>query len=146
MLKKGWFSAGVNHLKTAVELNPNNEEYRETIQLLSRKVSQIRANYARVAAQNNSQNDMDLCGGGAGPGMSNGGDMCGGNQANAANILNSMSGNGNPLAGGGNPLGGGNNPLGGNMQNGNPLQSMLMQNLMSPNNMNMCGNGGGGMC
>ena len=60
--------------------------------------------------------------------------------------INSMSGNGNPLAGGGNPLGGGNNPLGGNMQNGNPLQSMLMQNLMSPNNMNMCGNGGGGMC
>ena len=47
--------------------------------------------------------------------------------------------------GGANPLGGG-NPLGGNMQNGNPLQSMLMQNLMSPNNMNMCGNGGGGMC
>ena len=152
MLKKGWFSAGVNHLKTAVELNPDNEEYRETMQLLSRKVSQIRANYARIAAQNNSQNDMDLCGGGSGAGMGNSGDMCGGNQGNAANILNSMAGSGNPLGGGGNPLGGGanplggGNPLGGNMQNGNPLQSMLMQNLMSPNNMNMCGNGGGGMC
>lgn len=141
LLKKGWFSAGVNHLKTAVELNPDNDEYQETMRLLTRKISQIRANYARVAAQNNSQNDMDLCGGGAGQGIGNGGDMCGGNQANAANILNNMAGGANPLAGGGNPLAGG-----GNMQNGNPLQSMLMQNLMSPNNMNMCGNGGGGMC
>ena len=141
LLKKGWFSAGVNHLKTAVELNPDNDEYQETMRLLTRKISQIRANYARVAAQNNSQNDMDLCSGGAGQGMGNGGDMCGGNQANAANILNNMAGGANPLAGGGNPLAGG-----GNMQNGNPLQSMLMQNLMSPNNMNMCGNGGGGMC
>ena len=145
MLKKGWFSAGVTHLKTAVELNPENEEYRQTMQLLSRKLNQIKSNYARVAAQNNSQNNMDLCGGGAGQGMNSGGDMCGGNQGNAANILNSMAGGGNPL-GGANPLGGGGNPLGGNMSNGNPLQNMLMQNLMSPNNMNMCGNGGGGMC
>lgn len=139
MLKKGWLSAGANHLKTAVELNPDNEEYKETIHLLSRKMNQIKANYARMAAQNNNQNDMNLCGGGAGPGMDSGGDMCGGNQANAANILNTMAGSNNPLANGG-------NPLGGNMPNGNPLQSMLMQNLMSPNNMNMCGNGGGGMC
>jgi hypothetical protein len=145
LLKKGWFSAGVTHLKTAVELNPENEEYRQTMQLLSRKLNQIKSNYARVAAQNNSQNNMDLCGGGAGQGMNSGGDMCGGNQGNAANILNSMAGGGNPL-GGANPLGGGGNPLGGNMSNGNPLQNMLMQNLMSPNNMNMCGNGGGGMC
>lgn len=140
MLKKGWFSSGVNHLKTAVELNPDNEEYKETMQLLSRKVNQIRANYSKVAAQNTPQNDMDICGGGSAPGMSNSGDMCGGNQANAANILNGMASAGNPLSGGGG------NPLGGNMQNGNPLQNMLMQNLMSPNNMNMCGNGGGGMC
>lgn len=138
LLKKGWFSAGVNHLKTAVELNPDNEEYKETMNLLSRKVSQIRANYARVAAQNSSQNDMDLCGGGnSAPAMGGGGDMCGGGGQGNANILNT-------LAGGGNPAGG--NPLGGNGQNGNPLQSMLMQNMMSPNNMNMCGNGGGGMC
>ena len=152
MLKKGWFSAGVNHLKTAVELNPDNEEYQETMHLLSRKVNQIRANYARIASQNNSQNNMNMCGSGSGGGMGNSGDMCGGNQANAANILNSMTGGANPLGGGANPLGGNanplssGNPLGGGMPNGNPLQSMLMQNLMSPNNMNMCGNGGGGMC
>lgn len=151
LLKKGWFNAGVTHLRTAAELDPSNEEYKETMNLLSKKIKEIRANYARVAARNNPQNDMDLCGGGnSGPAMGNNMDMC--NGAQASNMLNNMAGS-NPL--GSNPMNGmgtnpmsamGSNPMAGNAQGGNPLQSMLMQNLMSPNNMNMCGNGGGGMC
>ena len=37
MLKKGWVQSGVNHLKTAAELNPTNHEYKETMTILSRK-------------------------------------------------------------------------------------------------------------
>ena len=144
LLKKGWFNAGVSHLKTAAELDPSNEEYQETINLLSRKIKEIRTHYARTAAKNAPQNDMDLCGGGnSAPATGNNMDMCSGG-SQASNILNSMNG-GN--ADGANPMAGmGANLMGGNGQGGNPLQNMLMQNLMSPNNMNMCGNGGGSMC
>lgn len=31
LLKKGWFKAGVNHMKVAAELNPDNEEYQEAL-------------------------------------------------------------------------------------------------------------------
>lgn len=183
MLKKGWIQSGVTHLKAAAKLNPSNEEYQETLVILSRKLDEIKTNYARMAAARssaqNNNNSMDLCGGSPGGAMggANNMNMCnsmppagggmGGNPLGGAMGGNPLAGamGGNPLAGamGGNPLGGamGGNQSGGNMANnplaglmggspmgGNPLQNMLFQNLMSPNNMNMCGGGGpgGGMC
>ena len=158
MLKKGWVQSGVNHLKTAAELNPTNPEYRETLTILSRKINTIKQNYARAAAAANmkaNQNNMNMCGGngGAPNGMCN--DMGNiGNMMGGGNPLgNMMGGNANPMnnpAGAAVPNGGmGQNPTGGNGMNGNPLQNMLLQSLLSSGNnnaMNMCGNGGGKMC
>lgn len=161
LLKKGWFQAGVNHLKTAAELNPSNEEYQETLMILAKKVKQMKVNYAR-AMQSKGGNSSNMCGGG---GQSN--NMCGGSGSGGGidpNILNMLmnSTGGNPM-GGANPMDGGNsaaNPMGNmganpmanmgtGMGGGNPMQNMLMQSLLGGggNGMNMCGNsGGGGMC
>ncbi|MCQ2968636.1 MAG: DnaJ domain-containing protein [Clostridium sp.] len=151
MLKKGWVQSGVNHLKTAAELNPTNPEYKETMAILSRKINAIKQNYVRAATaanMNANQNNMNMCGG------NNAGNngMCG----DMGNLANMMGGS-NPLA---NPIA--NNPAsastpnGGmpqnpanNVMNGNPIQNMLLQNLFSSGNngaMNMCGNSGGKMC
>lgn len=169
LLKKGWFQAGVNHLKTAAELNPSNEEYQEALMILAKKVKQMKLNYARAMqyrSANNNNNSM--CGGG---GQSN--NMCGGSGGSGGgidpNILNMLMnnnganpmGSANPMSGasdgnaGANPMNNA-NPLGnmmganpmGNMGGGNPMQNMLMQSLLGGGNgMNMCGNsGGGGMC
>ena len=158
LLKKGWFQAGVNHLKTAAELNPNNEEYQEALMVLVKKVRNMKANYARAMQYNSSNNNNNMCGGG---GQTN--NMCGGSGSGGGldpNILNMFMNNsgGNPM-GGANPLDGMNtannpNPMGnisnlmGGMGGGNPMQNMLMQSLMGGGNgMNMCGSsGGGGMC
>ena len=59
--------------------------------------------------------------------------------AGAANNANPMNGATNPL----------NNMAGmANNMGGNPMQNMLLQSLLGGggNGMNMCGNGGGGMC
>lgn len=168
LLKKGWFKAGVTHLKTAAELNPNNQEYQEALMILAKKVNQMKANYARaMQARSASGNNNNMCGGG----QSN--NMCGGSNSGGGgidpNILSMFMNNG--AMGGSNPMGGANpntgadganntmntnNPLNnlgamGNMGNsgGNPMQNMLMQSLLGGGNgMNMCGNsgGGGGMC
>ena len=157
LLKKGWFQAGVNHLKTAAELNPTNEEYQEALMVLVKKVRAMKANYARTMQYNSSNNNNNMCGGG---GQTN--NMCGGSGNGGGldpNILNMfMNSGGNPM-GGANPLDGMNaannpNPMGnlsnmmGGMGGGNPMQNMLMQSLMGGGNgMNMCGSsGGGGMC
>ena len=173
MLKKGWVQAGVNHLKTAAELNPTNEEYKETLLLLNKKINQRKANYARMArarAAASSNNNNSMCGGG---GQSN--NMCGGPSqgggggidpnllsmlmGNNANPMGNANATANPMGNTTNPMGnagntganpmGNMNPLGGGANN-NPLQNMLMQSLMSGggNGMNMCGGapGGKGMC
>lgn len=155
MLKKGWVQSGVNHLKAATELNPNNPEYKETMMLLSKKINAMKQNYMMAAAANNAarnqQGNMNMCGGGPG-----GGNMC--NDSSMGNLGNMMS-SGNPLAsmmGGNNPTQNQNNNNNNNMNNttpnninSNPLQNMLLQSMLSGNNnMNMCGNGGNGgkMC
>lgn len=142
MLKKGWFQSGVNHLKTAAELNPSNTEYKDTLMHLSRKINEIKRNYARTVAANNNTNNMNPCGG------SSNNNMCGnptggsGDMSAIMNMLGGMNGmNANNQSG---------VPTGTSMPQSNPLQNMLLQNLMSQggNGMNMCGSpgGGGGMC
>jgi tetratricopeptide (TPR) repeat protein len=142
MLKKGWFQSGVNHLKTAAELNPSNIEYKETLLHLSRKINEMKRNYARAVTSNNNANNMNPCGG------SSNNNMCGnptGGSADMSAIMNMLSGmngvNGNNSSG---------IPTGNPIPQNNPLQNMLLQNLMSQggNGMNMCGNPGGGgkMC
>lgn len=154
MLKKGWIQAGVTHLKTATELSPTNTEYKESLALLSKKLTEMRMNYMRMQQRRNSSSNNDLCGGGSN-------DMCGGGSSQGSGgggidpnmlnmLMNSMGGN----ASGAMPNGAMNgmpngNPMQGNPMQGNPMQNMLMQSLMGGgggNMMNMCGNGGGKMC
>ena len=148
LLKKGWFQAGVNHLKTAAELNPSNEEYQEALMVLVKKVRKMKANYARTMQYNSANNNNNMCGGG---GQTN--NMCGGSGSGGGidpNILNMfMNSTGSNPMGGSNPMSGANPTDGMNTSNNaNPMQNMLMQSLMGGGNgMNMCGNsGGGGMC
>ena len=163
LLKKGWFQAGVNHLKTAAELNPNNEEYQEALMILVKKVRKMKANYAKAMHYNSANNNNNMCGGG---GQTN--NMCGGSgngggiDPNILNMFMNANGGNNPM-GGNNPNNGMNatnnpanntNPMSNianmmsGMNGGNPMQNFLMKSLMGGGNgMNMCGNsGGGGMC
>ena len=156
MLKKGWFQAGITHLKTAAELNPNNQEYRDTLKLLNRKMNQMRAYYAKMSQSQNSSNN-NMCGGGG----QSGGNMCGsspqggggsGIDPNLLNMFMNMGNQGGAVPGGGaNPLAGatGNNTAPNSMPQGNPMQNLLMQSLLGGGGggMNMCGPAtGGGMC
>lgn len=159
LLKKGWFKAGVTHLRTAAELSPDNPEYKETIMLLNKKIATMKRNYARAIQYRNlanSSNNNSMCGGSSPQGNNS---MCGGSGGGGGidpNLLN-MFMNNNGAMGGANPMGsaaanpGSNatnaNPLGGAMGGGNPMQNLLMQSLLGGGNgMNMCGNSGGGMC
>lgn len=146
MLKKGWFQSGISHLKTAAELNPSNPEYKSTLIQLSRKINEIKQNYARVAASKNS-NNMNPCGGAGGNSMCGGPSGGSGDMSAIMNMLGGMNGMGGNVPNGNIPNG---NATGNSSPQNNPLQNMLLQNLMSQggNGMNMCGNsgGGGGMC
>lgn len=147
LLKKGWVQSGVNHLKTATELNPTNPEYKETMALLSRKINAIKQNYVRSMAAANmkpQQGGMSPCGGGN-AGGGNGG-MCN-DMGSLGNMMG--GGGGNPLSnmmGGSNPLGnmmGGANPLGNNAMGANPMGS-VPPNTGTPNpGMNQNPLGGG---
>ena len=59
LLKKGWIDSGVNHIKAAVNLNPYNNEYVETMKQLNENVKRYKKN-AHVA--NQKQNNSNLCG------------------------------------------------------------------------------------
>ena len=157
LLKKGWFKAGVNHVKIAAELNPENEEYQEALMVLAKKVKQMKTNYARTMQNNTAANNNNMCGSTG----SNQANMCGGQNSGGGidpNILNMLINSGANM-GGANPMNSA-NPMNGNMNaannplnnmagmGGNPMQNILLQSLLNGggNGMNMCGNGGGGMC
>ncbi|GAB6170499.1 DnaJ domain-containing protein [Clostridium carnis] len=69
-LKKGWFDTGVQHIITASELDPENEEYSQSINTLKSRASEFENYYKQHNVKPNS-NNMNACGGG---GNSNG--MC----------------------------------------------------------------------
>lgn len=174
LLKKGWFQAGVTHLKAAVELNPSNSEYQEALMVIAKKVKQMKVNYAKATRYNsaNSSNNS-MCGG---SGQSN--NMCGGSGSggggidpNILNLLMNSAGNSmgaNPMAG--NPMsntppntdtpntgmnssdfGGNSNPMSnlGNMMGGmgsNPMSNLgNMMGGMGSNPMSNLGNMMSGM-
>ena len=60
LLKKGWIDSGVNHIKQAVNLNPYNTEYTDTLSKLNQKVGSYKSNFNNI---NNTQSNMSnpLC-------------------------------------------------------------------------------------
>ena len=125
--------------------------------VLAKKVKQMKTNYARTMQNNTAANNNNMCGSTG----SNQANMCGGQNSGGGidpNILNMLMNSGANM-GGANPMNSA-NPMNGNMNaannplnnmagmGGNPMQNILLQSLLNGggNGMNMCGNGGGGMC
>ena len=109
--------------------------------VLAKKVKQMKTNYARTMQNNTAANNNNMCGGTG----SNQANMCGGQNSGGGidpNILNMLMNSGANMNSANNPL---NNMAG---MGGNPMQNILLQSLLNGggNGMNMCGNGGGGMC
>ena len=60
LTNKGWFDAGINHIQTAVNMDPNNFEYRQTLNSLRQRTSNYSSNYYRTTGSNNA-NACDCC-------------------------------------------------------------------------------------
>ena len=60
LTNKGWFDAGLNHIKTAVNMDPNNFEYRQMLNSLHQRTSAYSGNYYRTTG-NSSANACDCC-------------------------------------------------------------------------------------
>ncbi|GAB6167866.1 DnaJ domain-containing protein [Clostridium carnis] len=60
LTNKGWFDAGINHITTAVNMEPNNFEYRQTLNSLHQRTSSYSNNYYRTTGGNN-QSTCDCC-------------------------------------------------------------------------------------
>ena len=76
-VQKGWFETGLNYLRKAVELDPNNTEYLSSLNTLQARVIEYATKYANMRSVpkqgvGNNNNNMNACGGSGG---GNGG-MC----------------------------------------------------------------------
>ncbi len=76
-VQKGWFETGLNYLRKAVELDPENTEYLSSLNTLHARVIEYATKYANMKSvprqvPGNNNNNMNACGGNGG---GNGG-MC----------------------------------------------------------------------
>lgn len=60
LTNKGWFDAGINYLRTAVNMDPNNFEYRQTLNSVTQRANTYSTNYYRTTGANNT-NACDCC-------------------------------------------------------------------------------------
>ncbi|MCR1950342.1 MULTISPECIES: J domain-containing protein [unclassified Clostridium] len=60
LTNKGWFDAGLKHIQTAVNMDPNNFEYRQTLNSLHQRTQSYSNNYYRTTGSNNA-NACDCC-------------------------------------------------------------------------------------
>lgn len=60
LTNKGWFDVGVNHIRTAVNMDPNNFEYRQTLNSITQRTNAYSTNYYRTTGANNA-NACDCC-------------------------------------------------------------------------------------
>jgi hypothetical protein len=72
-VQKGWFDSGLNYLKKAVELEPNNVEYLDSLNKLQARVIDYVTKYASKNVKPSS-NNVNACGGGSN--NNNNGGMC----------------------------------------------------------------------
>ncbi|WP_300381527.1 J domain-containing protein [Clostridium sp.] len=57
LTQKGWYDQGLNHIKQAVNMDPNNFEYKQTLNQLQRRTNSYTNNYYRQTGRNN----VDTC-------------------------------------------------------------------------------------
>lgn len=60
LTNKGWFDAGLNHIQTAVNMDPNNFEYRQTLNSLHQRTSSYSDKYYRTTG-GSTANACDCC-------------------------------------------------------------------------------------
>lgn len=72
-VQKGWFESGLNYLKKAVQLEPDNNEYLNSLNKLQSRVIDYMKKYSNKKVKPNS-NNMNACGGDSN--NSNNGGMC----------------------------------------------------------------------
>lgn len=60
LTNKGWFDGGLKHIQIAVNMDPNNFEYRQTLNSLHQRTSAYSNNYYRTTGAN-SANACDCC-------------------------------------------------------------------------------------
>lgn len=60
LTNKGWYDAGLKHIQTAVSMDPNNFEYRQTLNSLHQRTSAYSGNYYRTTG-GSSANACDCC-------------------------------------------------------------------------------------
>ena len=58
LIQKGWYDSGIQHLNTACKLNPNNLEYRQTLNQVSNRGSNYSSAYR---TSNTGSNPCDCC-------------------------------------------------------------------------------------
>jgi curved DNA-binding protein CbpA len=63
LVQKGWYESGLNYVKKAVELEPDNIEYLSSLNKLQTRFIDYIKNYSQKNIQPNS-NNMNACGGG----------------------------------------------------------------------------------
>ena len=73
-LSKGWFDSAISHLTTAIDLNPDNPEYIDSLKTLTTRAPEF-LNYYKQKNIKPNTNNMNACGGGGGSSSNNGG-MC----------------------------------------------------------------------
>ena len=60
LTNKGWYDAGLKHIQTAVNMDPNNFEYKQTLNSLHQRTSAYSGNYYRTTG-GSSANACDCC-------------------------------------------------------------------------------------
>ena len=60
MINKGWFDSGYSHIGKAVQMDPNNFEYRQTFNSLNKQANNYSNQYYRTT-RGNSQDACDCC-------------------------------------------------------------------------------------
>lgn len=68
-VQKGWFESGLSYLRKAVELDPSNVEYLNSLNTLQSRVIEYATKYNTTQNAKPSSNNMNPCGGGGNGGM-----------------------------------------------------------------------------
>lgn len=68
-VQKGWFETGLNYIKKALELDPENTEYLSSMNTLQSRIIEYASKYANQGVRPAAKNNMNACGGGNNGGM-----------------------------------------------------------------------------
>ncbi|MDR3594120.1 J domain-containing protein [Clostridium sp.] len=72
-VQKGWFESGLNYLKNAVQLEPDNYEYLNSLNSLQSRIIEYMKKYSDKKVKQPNSNNMNPCGG---DNSNNSGGMC----------------------------------------------------------------------